>query len=196
MAGTVGDAGPQTYGCGESMSDELNLLPLLTVANGPLRGASFRLRPGTRRIGRDEGVDIVIDDRKVSRRHATVELVDGRALLTDCGSTNGTWLNDQRISQVRELRDGDRVRVGHVELRFFDPAAALTDPVGAIRYTPNFPPPALRAVDEASASSTAAALGAPTQMMSTGPRPARLFWIFGGGAVLAGWAAWALLILN
>ncbi|WP_329103886.1 FHA domain-containing protein [Micromonospora sp. NBC_01699] len=174
------------------MSDELNLLPLLMVVNGPLRGASFRLRPGTRRIGREEGVDIVIDDRKVSRRHATVELADGRAVLTDCGSTNGTWHNDQRISQFRELRDGDRIRVGNVELRFFDPSAALTDPVGAIRYTQAYPPPPLRAVDQPAA----AALGAPTQMMSTGRRSGPLLWIFGGGAVLAGWVAWAYLVLN
>ena len=178
------------------MSDELNLVPLLTVVSGSLRGASFRLQPGTRRIGREDGVDILIDDRKVSRRHATVELTDGRALLTDTGSTNGTWLNDQRISRVMELRDGDRIRVGNVELRFFDPSAALTDPVGAIRYSPSFPPPALRPEDEPSAKATAAALGAPTQMMATGRRAGRLLWFFGGGAALASWAAWAYLVLN
>ncbi|RKR88063.1 type III secretion system (T3SS) inner membrane Yop/YscD-like protein [Micromonospora pisi] len=181
------------------MSDELHLLPLLTVVNGPMRGASFRLRPGTRRIGREEGVDIVIDDRKVSRRHAMLDLAQGRALLVDTGSTNGTWLNDQRISRPMELRDGDRIRVGNVELRFFDPAAALTDPVGAIRYTQSSPPPAFRPADQpsqASARATAAALGAPTQAMATGRGPGRLLWFFGGGAVLAGWAAWAYLVLN
>jgi hypothetical protein len=180
------------------MSDELHLLPLLTVVSGALRGASFRLRPGTRRIGREDGVDIVIDDRKVSRRHATVELADGRALLADTGSTNGTWVNDQRISRATELRDGDRIRFGNIELRFFDPAAALTDPVGAIRYSPAFPPPALRfeAVPAAPATeATAAALGAPTQMMATGRRAGRFLWIFGSGALLAGWATWAYLVL-
>lgn len=181
------------------MSDELHLLPLFTVVNGPLRGASFRLPPGTRTIGREEGVDILIDDRKVSRRHATVELSQGRALLADNGSTNGTWLNDERVTRIRELRDGDRIRVGHVELRFFDPSAALTDPVGTIRYTgtaqrqPRWP------VDELVGSATrgtAAALGAPTQLMATGRRAGRVLWLFGGGTVLAGWATWAYLVLN
>jgi pSer/pThr/pTyr-binding forkhead associated (FHA) protein len=177
------------------MSDELNLLPLLTVVSGSLRGASFRLQPGTRRIGREDGADIVIDDRKVSRRHATVELSNGRALLADTSSTNGTWLNDQRISRVMELRDGDRIRVGHVELRFFDPGAALTDPVGAIRYTPAEPRSDAESPGRAPAA-TAAALGTPTQTMATRHRSGRLLLIFSGGAMLAGWVAWALLVLN
>ena len=116
------------------MADELCLMPLLTVVSGPMRGASFRLRIGHRTIGRGEGVDIVIDDCRVSRRHATVEVVPGRALLRDAGSTNGTWLNDRRVTAQVELRDGDRLRVGGVELRFFDPGSAPTDPVGPPRY--------------------------------------------------------------
>ncbi|MFK3984926.1 FHA domain-containing protein [Micromonospora sp. NPDC050397] len=181
------------------MTDELHLLPLLTVVNGPLRGASFRLRPGARTIGREEGVDVLIDDRKVSRRHATMELSQGRALLADNGSTNGTWLNDELVNRVRELRDGDRIRVGHVELRFFDPSAALTDPVGTIRYTRTAPQQPRWRADEPAApatGATAAALGAPTQLMATGRRAGRVLWLFGGGTVLAGWATWAYLVLN
>jgi pSer/pThr/pTyr-binding forkhead associated (FHA) protein len=119
------------------MMDELCLLPLLTVANGPLRGASFRLTTGRRTLGRGEGADIVIDDSRVSRRHAMVELTPGRVMVSDAGSTNGTWLNDRRITGEEPLRDGDRLRIGGVELRFFDPGSALTDP-GA---TPRFVPP-------------------------------------------------------
>ena len=118
------------------MADELCLMPLLTVLSGPMRGSNFRLRAGWRTIGRGEGVDIVIDDCRVSRRHATVELTAGRAVLRDAGSTNGTWLNDRRVTAEAELRDGDRLRVGGVELRFFDPGSAATDPVGTPRYVP------------------------------------------------------------
>jgi pSer/pThr/pTyr-binding forkhead associated (FHA) protein len=110
--------------------------PLLTVVSGPLRGASFRLRPGSLTIGRGGDVDIAIDDRRVSRRHAAVEPAPGGAVLSDAGSTNGTWLNDQRLTGPALLRDGDRIRVGRVELRFFDPGSAPTDPVGTLRYAP------------------------------------------------------------
>ncbi|MEV4760419.1 FHA domain-containing protein [Micromonospora sp. NPDC049559] len=119
-----------------SGADEHCLLPLLTVVDGPMRGASFRIRPGRRTIGRGEDADILIEDRRVSRRHATVELDGGRAVLVDAGSTNGTWLNDRRLAGAAELRDGDRLRIGSVELRFFDPGSAATDPVGTPRYVP------------------------------------------------------------
>ncbi|MGI5212293.1 FHA domain-containing protein [Plantactinospora sp. CA-290183] len=187
------------------MSDELDLLPLLTVASGALRGASFRLRPGLRRIGREDGADVLLDDPKVSRRHATVERVGGRVLLADTGSTNGTWLNDRRLDGRTELRDGDRIRVGHVELRFFDPGTAATDPVGTFRYAlaaaaapplAGTPPPA------GAAASPSGALHGPTQLMGTPRRSRRMLVLIGGAAVLAGclvlasWATWSHLALR
>jgi pSer/pThr/pTyr-binding forkhead associated (FHA) protein len=121
-------------------TDELDLLPLIMVVDGPLRGASFRLRPGgPLTMGRAEGVDILIEDGRVSRRHATVELAAGGTLLRDRESTNGTWVNDQRVSGPTPLRDGDRIRLGEVELRFFDPASAPTDPGGTLRPVPPAP---------------------------------------------------------
>lgn len=93
-------------------------------------------------------MDIVMDDRKVSREHAIVERIGARTVLTDTGSTNGTWLNGKRLTGTAELRDGDRIRVGQVELVFFDPGAAPTEPVGTIRYrpVPAPAPPAPRAI--------------------------------------------------
>lgn len=120
-----------TVGC-EIMWDESDLLPGLTVTSGPWQGVSFRLRPGVWLIGRHEDADFVLADPKVSRRHARVELVDGRVLVDDLGSTNGTWLNDRRIAEVTELHDGDRLRLGQIRLRYFDPSTATTDPVGSL----------------------------------------------------------------
>ncbi|MDG4828818.1 FHA domain-containing protein [Solwaraspora sp. WMMD1047] len=118
------------------MGNEHDLSPVLTVVSGPVHGVSFRLGPELRVIGRDASADFVIDDRKISRKHATVEIVDGRVMLADAGSTNGTWLNGERITDARALRDGDRIRIGNVGLRFFDPAAAATDPIGTLHYVP------------------------------------------------------------
>ncbi|MFG1951108.1 FHA domain-containing protein [Micromonospora sp. NPDC048830] len=106
------------------------LLPLLTVAGGPMRGASFRLSPRPQVIGRGSSADIGVDDPHLSRRHATVWLTAEGVSLMDLGSTNGTWLNDRRIEGPEQLTDGDVLRVGRTELRFFDPGLARTDPVG------------------------------------------------------------------
>ncbi|BCL13622.1 FHA domain-containing protein [Micromonospora sagamiensis] len=112
------------------MEDHPELLPVLTVAGGPMRGARFRLRPGPLVIGRASTVDIVVDDAHLSRRHAVVRSEGDTVTLNDLGSTNGTWLNDRRIFDVVPLTDGDVIRLGRTELRFFDPGVALTDPVG------------------------------------------------------------------
>ncbi|MFY1687626.1 FHA domain-containing protein [Plantactinospora sp. WMMB782] len=175
------------------MSDELELLPILTVTSGPLRGASFRLRPGVRRIGRSDGVDVPLDDPLVSRWHATVELAAGRVLLTDRGSTNGTWLNDERLAGHTELRDGDRIRFGNLELRFFDPGAAATDQLGTLSRGLTPPPPPLPP-PTAPTPEAAGALAAPTQLMGTaGRRSRRMLLMIGGGVALVGGMTWAYL---
>ncbi|WP_422773433.1 FHA domain-containing protein [Plantactinospora sp. WMMC1484] len=182
------------------MSDGRELLPILTVTSGSLRGASFRLGPGLRRIGREDGADVLLDDPKVSRWHATVELAAGRVLLTDTGSTNGTWLNDERLHGHGELRDGDRIRLGNLELRFFDPGAAATDRLGTYRdmLGPPAPPPGPPAPAVAGAPAAAAgALAAPTQLIGTpAGRSRRMLLMISGCAVLAGGMAWAYLVLG
>ena len=50
---------------------------------------------------------MVLDDRDVSRRHARLEIVDNQLVLTDLGSTNGTYVNDVRVTR-RVLAPGDR----------------------------------------------------------------------------------------
>jgi two-component system cell cycle response regulator len=58
-----------------------------------------------------------LDDDSVSRRHASLEQVAGAYILTDRGSTNGTYVNDERIEQ-RKLRTGDRLRFGNQIVKF------------------------------------------------------------------------------
>ncbi|MEN3613084.1 FHA domain-containing protein [Plantactinospora sp. ZYX-F-223] len=179
------------------MSDQLDLLPILTVTSGPLRGASFRLRPGVRRIGREDGVDVLLDDPKVSRWHATVELAAGRVLLTDTGSTNGTWLNDERLSGHTELRDGDRIRLGNLELRFFDPGAAATDQLGTFRRSLAPPAPASIPTPATGPAPASGALTAPTELMGTPARRSRrMLLVIGGCVALLGGMTWAYLALQ
>src|SRR3954454_16675165 len=68
---------------------------------------------GTLTIGRGPQSGVRLDDPSVSRAHARVSAAPGTApLLEDTGSTYGTWLDGERVSGPRELRDGDRLRVG------------------------------------------------------------------------------------
>jgi serine phosphatase RsbU (regulator of sigma subunit) len=69
-------------------------------------------------IGRQAPADLVLEDSAVSRRHCQLEL-DGDALsLTDLGSTNGTFVDGQRVTARLVLSDGMRLRIGPHELRY------------------------------------------------------------------------------
>ena len=78
-------------------------------------GADRLLSAGSSyRIGRDPGSDIVVADPRVSWRHATIEMRDGGWLLEDTGSSNGTFVNGQRVRQVA-IAGNCRIRLGHPE---------------------------------------------------------------------------------
>ena len=66
-------------------------------------------------VGRDPKNDIVLDDRRVSRRHAEIRLRLGRYTLYDLQSTNGTFVNGRRIAEI-VLSDEDRITIGGAEL--------------------------------------------------------------------------------
>ena len=69
-------------------------------------------------LGRDDQCSMTFDDGAVSRQHAKIEKVGDRYVVTDLGSRNGTFVNDQAVPS-QTLADGDRVRVGHQILKFF-----------------------------------------------------------------------------
>ena len=74
-------------------------------------------------IGRDPENDLVLDDRRVSRRHAEIRLRLGRYTLYDLQSTNGTYVNGRRVAEL-VLSDGDRVQIGGSELVIQQPEPA------------------------------------------------------------------------
>lgn len=80
-------------------------------------GRMFRIVPGSvRTIGRAVGVDFVLDAPLVSRVHCRLtSLAEGALEVHDLESTNGTFVNGQRVQTAR-LVQGDRLRVGGVEL--------------------------------------------------------------------------------
>lgn len=85
-------------------------------------GKHWRLKPQDNpvaEIGRMSSCDVAIGHASaVSRRHAQIEIRDGGYRLKDLGSTNGTYLNGERIESARWLSSGDRIQVGPVHLKF------------------------------------------------------------------------------
>ncbi len=70
------------------------------------------------RVGRDAASDLAVDARGLSRHHATLELdAGGRLLVTDLGSTNGTFVNGERIAAPRVLNENDVIHFGTAEYR-------------------------------------------------------------------------------
>ncbi len=104
--------------------------PALMVESGPDAGATVPLAGETTTLGRHVNCDVVVDGAAVSRLHAGIEQAETGYLLRDYGSTNGTFVNDQKIDeQGRQLVHGDEVRLGgsDVQLVFLHPGAKTVE---------------------------------------------------------------------
>jgi len=86
----------------------------------------YPLNDGENVIGRDNSCSVVLQAPGISRRHAVIRLSPSAATLEDLGSKNGTWRNDERVEQPQELRNGDRIRIGGVEMVFRTTATEST----------------------------------------------------------------------
>jgi pSer/pThr/pTyr-binding forkhead associated (FHA) protein len=112
----------------------------LVIRQGPQAGMSFPLVGNQTVIGREEGLEISLQDPESSRRHTRVLWQAGQYVIEDMGSTNGTFVNGVQITAPQILNPGDSVGVGQTAL-VFQVAGA---PVGAAPYQQPYqqaPPP-------------------------------------------------------
>jgi pSer/pThr/pTyr-binding forkhead associated (FHA) protein len=85
---------------------------VLQAESGLQMGSLFKLDPRRTSIGRSLEAHIPVDDTNVSRNHAAIDMVNGHAFVVDLGSTNGTFVNDEKVQERKALRIGDKIRVG------------------------------------------------------------------------------------
>jgi predicted component of type VI protein secretion system len=134
-----------TFFQGEFMASHFQLI----MRSGPTPGAAFTLEGDQITVGRDSTNEIVINDAEVSRRHARLTFQGGKYVLEDLGSTNGTFVNGQRLAGPRVLKAGEVVSFGEQIVLVFeatnlDAGATMVSPRAAAvpaASRPMMPPP-------------------------------------------------------
>ena len=96
---------------------------VLIVRSGTQAGDRFALEADITRLGRHPDSEIMLDDITVSRRHASIERTEEGYVVTDAGSLNGTYVNQERIERA-VLHHGDELQVGKFRLVLFERADA------------------------------------------------------------------------
>src|SRR5512137_551308 len=150
----------------------------LIIRTGPNPGVVIDLTKEVSMMGRDVTNDIVLGDAEVSRQHARVTRTPAGYVLEDLGSTNGTFVNGERLAAPRVLNAGDLVGVGENVTLTFDstsPESAATvmgAPVGKATAAPAARgaaprPAAAAAAPAAAAAAPPEAAGAPAEKSGT-----------------------------
>jgi hypothetical protein len=106
------ETGPPTPG-----NESLPGRPVLMLIEGGSTVKEFALEGDTALIGRLAGSEVEISDPGASRRHAEVRRKGDGFVIVDLGSTNGTLVNNDPVSE-RTLEDGDRITIGQTTLEF------------------------------------------------------------------------------
>lgn len=110
---------------------------ILYLERGPQPNLRFALAQELTTIGRGAGNELVLVDPEVSRRHARIIRQPHQYAVEDLGSTNGTFVNGQRVSSLTALQDADVIELGDtVRLRFVVTSPLPSSAAAAPGYTP------------------------------------------------------------
>jgi predicted component of type VI protein secretion system len=148
----------------------------MTVRQGPVPGKVFDLVKDVLTIGRDMNNDVVINDAEVSRNHGRLTSQSGGYLIEDLASTNGTFVNGQRLIGPKLLNPGDVIGLGEtivIEYSYVADAGATVvasaPPPRMMAEPPTAPPPPQASVP---APMMAPEPPPPPPMMAPEPSPA------------------------
>jgi len=101
----------------KSSEKRKELIPCLIVVEGGNLGEIYYISKNSVSLGRGENVDVFLPEEGVSRNHARIDCHEGTYMVSDLASKNGTFINGEQVEQAA-LREGDKLRIGDVVLRF------------------------------------------------------------------------------
>ena len=90
---------------------------MFLINRGESKGARFLITDEGATVGRSASSGVFLDDVTVSRAHAVVEKKGTAFVLRDCGSLNGTYVNNESVSEIA-LKTGDAIQIGKFHLLF------------------------------------------------------------------------------
>ncbi|MCX6078378.1 MAG: FHA domain-containing protein [Chloroflexi bacterium] len=112
----------------------------LVMHSGPTPGKTFPLEGDIITIGREAENGIVINDAEVSRKHTQFVFQGGKFILTDLGSTNGTFVNGQRLTGQHVLQPGEVISLGE-QINLLFESIVQVDPNATMLSTSRPPAP-------------------------------------------------------
>jgi len=149
------------------------------MRSGPTPGVTYPLEGDQLTIGRDSNNGVAINDAEVSRKHSRLTFQGGKYVLEDLGSTNGTFVNGQRLAGPVVLKAGDVVSLGEQIVLMYDAINVDTGATIAVsRKSARVDPPQVQAAQPAPVYASAPA-STPAPAKKTNMMP-----IFIGGGVL------------
>ena len=94
----------------EKLEQPLDVKAYILFLSGHKQGKLFELSEDHTTVGRGDDSSITINDQRVSRHHFEIYMEDGTPVIADMGSTNGTYVNGQRITR-QALKNGDKIQI-------------------------------------------------------------------------------------
>jgi pSer/pThr/pTyr-binding forkhead associated (FHA) protein len=149
---------------------------LLSVRKGPNPGTSHSLENNSMTIGREASNDIVINDSEVSRKHARLTRHGTSYVIEDLGSTNGTFINGQRLTGSQVLNPGDQISFGETISLVYESSVDINATVIAskapatVAPIPKVAPVQVPSPEPAPAVKPAARIPSPTPVPAAAPK--------------------------
>jgi pSer/pThr/pTyr-binding forkhead associated (FHA) protein len=104
---------PNRFPGGAQLQQPVRTHPVLEID-----GQRYSINADSIVLGRSSEADIVVDDTGVSRRHLEIRRNQGRVYAVDLGSTNGSYVNGERVNGTAELLDGSTISMGRTRIVF------------------------------------------------------------------------------